>query len=68
MGLACGGQKTRGPRSGCRFSTELKNRGVQDMLMACVDGLNGFPEAIAADYPETRLPLGMVHRVRNRLT
>jgi len=35
--------------------TELKSRGVEDILIACVDGLKGFPEAIAAQYPQTRI-------------
>ncbi len=47
--------------------TELKSRGVQDILIACVDGLKGFPEAIAAEYPETRMQLCIVHIVRNNL-
>jgi putative transposase len=47
--------------------TELRNRGVQDILIACVDGLKGFPEAIAAEYPETRIQLCIVHMVRNSL-
>jgi len=44
--------------------TELKARGVQDRLIACVDGLEGFPEAIAAKFPETRVQLCIVHMVR----
>ena len=47
--------------------TELKNRGVHDILIACVDGLKGFPEAIAAEYPDTRIQLCIVHMVRNSL-
>ena len=47
--------------------TDLKNRGVQDILIACVDGLTGFPEAIAAVYPQTRVQLCMVHLVRTSL-
>lgn len=47
--------------------TELKSRGVQDILIACVDGLKGFPEAIAAEYPDTRIQLCIVHMVRNSL-
>jgi len=47
--------------------TELKSRGVQDILIACVDGLKGFPEAITAEYPETRIQLCIVHMVRNSL-
>jgi putative transposase len=41
--------------------TELKNRGVQDIFIACVDGLKGFPEAIEAVYPHTQVQLCMVH-------
>jgi len=47
--------------------TELKNRGLQDILIACVDGLKGFPEAIAAEYPQTKIQLCIVHMVRNSL-
>ena len=47
--------------------TELKARGVQDILIACVDGLKGFPEAIAAEFPETRVQLCIVHMVRGSL-
>lgn len=47
--------------------SELKNRGLQDILIACVDGLKGFPEAIVAEYPQTRVQLCIVHQVRNSL-
>jgi transposase-like protein len=47
--------------------TELKNRGVKDILIACVDGLKGFPEAIATVYPKTQIQLCIVHMVRNSL-
>lgn len=47
--------------------TELKTRGVQDILIACVDGLKGFPDAIAVEYPQTRIQLCIVHMVRNSL-
>ncbi len=47
--------------------TELKNRGVQDILIACIDGLTGFPDAIAAVYPKTQIQLCIVHMVRNSL-
>ena len=43
--------------------TELKNRGVTDIFIACVDGLKGFPEAIEAVYPQTQVQLCMVHLV-----
>ena len=44
---------------------ELKNRGVEDILIACTDGLTGFPDAIRAVYPKTRIQLCIVHMVRN---
>jgi len=44
---------------------ELKNRGVQDILIACMDGLTGFPEAVRSVYPNTRVQLCVVHMVRN---
>jgi putative transposase len=46
---------------------ELKNRGVKDILIACVDGLTGFPEAIESAYPKTEVQLCIVHMVRNSL-
>ena len=47
--------------------TELKNRGVEDILIACVDGLKGLPEAIQSVYPQTQVQLCIVHMVRNSL-
>jgi putative transposase len=47
--------------------TDLKNRGVQQMLIACVDGLKGFPDAIKATYPKAKVQLCIVHMVRNSL-
>src|SRR5881394_3848703 len=47
--------------------TELKNRGVKDIFIACVDGLKGFPEAIEALYPQTEVQLCIVHLVRSSL-
>ena len=61
----------RSPNEGAKFwlqvVTELKERGVQDILIACVDGLKGFPEAIQAVYPKTLIQLCIVHMVRNSL-
>jgi transposase-like protein len=45
--------------------TELQNRGVNDILIACVDGLKGFPDAIETVYPHTQIQLCIVHMVRN---
>ncbi len=47
--------------------TELQNRGVKDILIACVDGLKGFPDAINTVYPDTQIQLCIVHMVRNSL-
>lgn len=47
--------------------TELKNRGLQDILIACVDGLKGFPDAINSVYPQTHIQLYIIHMVRNSL-
>ncbi len=46
---------------------ELKNRGLQDILIACVDGLKGFPDAINSVYPQTHIQLCIIHMVRNSL-
>jgi len=45
--------------------TELKNRGVQDIYIACMDGLTGFSDALRAIYPNTNVQLCIVHMVRN---
>ncbi|WP_049602277.1 IS256 family transposase, partial [Yersinia similis] len=47
--------------------TELKNRGLQDILIACVDGLKGFPDAINSVSPQTHIQLCIIHMVRNSL-
>jgi len=47
--------------------TELKNRGVKDILIACIDGLRGFPEAITAVFPKTEIQLCVIHQIRNTL-
>lgn len=47
--------------------TDLSNRGVNDILIACVDGLKGFPEAIETIFPATEVQLCVVHQIRNSL-
>lgn len=47
--------------------TELQNRGVKDILIACVDGLKGFPDAIQTVFPQTQIQLCIVHQVRNSI-
>ena len=46
---------------------DLKARGVKDILIACIDGLTGFPEAIAAAFPKTEVQLCIVHQIRNSI-
>ena len=60
-------EKTEGSKFWLQVVTELKNRGVRDIFIACVDGLKGFPEAIRAVYPKTEIQLCIVHMVRNSL-
>ncbi|MBL1262678.1 IS256 family transposase [Methylomicrobium sp. RS1] len=59
--------QTEGVKFWLQVVTEMKNRGVQDMFIACVDGLKGFPEAIETVYPQTAVQLCIVHLVRNSL-
>lgn len=47
--------------------TEIRNRGVRDIFIACVDGLTGFPDAITGVFPQTKVQLCIVHLVRNSL-
>lgn len=47
--------------------TDLYNRGVKDILIACVDGLKGFPEAIETIYPQTEVQLCVIHQIRNSM-
>lgn len=50
-----------------RVLNELKNRGVQDILIACTDNLNGFSEAIEATFPQTEIQKCIVHQIRNSI-
>lgn len=59
--------QTEGAKFWLQVVTELKNRGVDDILIACVDGLKGFPEAIETVYPKTEVQLCIVHMVRHSL-
>ena len=60
-------EKTEGAKFWLKVITELQNRGVRDILIACVDGLKGFPEALESVYPKTEVQLCIVHMVRNSL-
>lgn len=59
--------QTEGAKFWLQVITELKNRGVHDIFIACVDGLKGFPEAIETIYPKTAVQLCIVHLVRYSL-
>ncbi len=59
--------QTEGAKFWLQVVTELKNRGVQDIFIACVDGLKGFPEAIETVFPHTTVQLCIVHMVRHSL-
>lgn len=65
LGLWIGDQE--GSKFWLSVLTELKNRGVRDILIACVDGLTGFPDAIETAFPRTQVQLCIVHMVRNSL-
>ena len=59
--------QTEGAKFWLQVVTELRNRGVQDIFIACVDGLKGFPEAIEAVFPRAAVQLCIVHMVRHSL-
>ena len=76
LGLNCEGQKellglyvseNEGANYWLTVLTDLHNRGIKDILIACVDGLKGFPEAIAAIYPHTEIQHCIIHQIRNSL-
>ncbi len=57
--------ESEGARQWLNVLGDLKERGVEDILIACVDGLNGFPKAIGELYPKTNVQLCVVHQIRN---
>ena len=59
--------KTEGAKFWLQVMTELRNRGVEDIFIACVDGLKGFPDAISSVFPQTQVQLCIVHMVRYSL-
>lgn len=59
--------QTEGAKFWLQVVTDLKSRGVQDIFIACVDGLKGFPEAIETIFPQTDVQLCIVHLVRHSL-
>lgn len=76
LGIDCEGKKdilgiyiqeSEGANFWLNILTDLKNRGVSDILIACVDGLKGFPEAINSIFPNTEIQLCIIHQIRNSL-
>ncbi len=61
-------EQTEGAKFWLRVMNELRDRGVQDILIAVVDGLKGFPEAIGAVFPRTQVQACIVHLIRNSLS
>lgn len=60
-------EQTEGAKFWLRVMTEIKNRGVNDILIAIIDGLKGFPEAINSVFPQTQIQTCIVHLIRNSL-
>ena len=67
LGLWIGDAEAEGAKFWLKVLTDLKNRGLKDILIACCDGLKGFPQAIEAVYPQTQVQLCIVHLIRNSL-
>lgn len=76
LGISSEGQKeilgiyvahTEGAKFWMQCLTELKNRGIQDILLCCIDGLTGFPDAIQAVFPQATVQHCIVHQVRNSM-
>lgn len=65
LGLYIG--QSEGAKFWLQILTDMQNRGVEDILIACVDGLKGFPEAIETIYPEAQVQLCIVHKIRSSL-
>ena len=65
LGLWIGEAETEGAKFWLKVLTDLRNRGMKDILIACCDGLKGFPQAIEAVYPHTQVQLCIVHLMRN---
>jgi len=65
LGLYLG--ESEGAKFWLQVLTDLSNRGVQDILIASIDGLKGFPEAINTVFPDTKVQLCVVHQIRNSL-
>lgn len=67
LGLWIGPGEAEGAKYWLKVLTDLKNRGLQDIFIACCDGLKGFPQAIGSVYPQTQVQLCIVHLIRNSM-
>jgi len=67
LGLWIGEAEAEGAKFWLKVLTDLKNKGLKDVLIACCNGLVGFPQAIEALYPKTQVQLCIVHLIRNCL-
>ena len=65
--LALHSSENEGAKFWLQVLTDLQNRGVKDILIACIDNLSGFSEAIGSIYPKTEVQLCVVHQIRNSL-
>ena len=59
--------KSEGANFWLEVLSDLQNRGVRDILICCIDGLKGFPNAIQSVFPNTRFQLCIVHQIRNSI-
>ena len=59
--------ESEGAKLWLQVFTELKNRGVEDILIACMDGLKGLPEALKSVFPDTEVQLCIIHMIRNSI-
>ena len=59
--------KSEGANFWLNVLTDLQNRGVKDIMIACIDGLKGFPDAIKSVFPDTAVQLCVIHQIRNSM-
>ena len=59
--------KSEGANFWLSVLTDLQNRGVKDIMIACIDGLKGFPDAIKSVFPDTAVQLCVIHQIRNSM-
>ena len=65
--MVCYISKSEGANFWLEVLSDLQNRGVQDILICCIDGLKGFPDAIQSVFPNTSVQLCIVHQIRSSI-